>query len=213
MGGHFDSRQKFKKKPNLIHFLCSKTYKYARIYSPGTSVTISAWICLWKILKSQTMTIRSKTHPKTTKWKASHFGLSKIPINNIQSSNWIGQQIHLHLCFQRPSIMGITDTANATCADYHSPFSCWGDYYYIPDCQTKTSPKKHKGIQGPVGWSERTHRHHLYKTVRPLQWVSWYDTKQSDGKAPIMLELRGIPSSPLMPWIPGPLLHWVLSMG
>ena len=46
-----------------------------------------------------------------------------------------------------------------------------------------------------------------------------YDTKQSDGEAPVMLELLGVQSNPLLPSLPGPL--WprvvapdrVLSMG
>ena len=46
-----------------------------------------------------------------------------------------------------------------------------------------------------------------------------YDTKQSDGKAPIMLEFGGMQSTPLLPLLLGPL--WpevvapdrVLSMG
>ena len=46
-----------------------------------------------------------------------------------------------------------------------------------------------------------------------------YDTKQSDGEAPVMLELWGMQSTPLLPSLPGP--SWprvvvtdrVLSMG
>ena len=46
-----------------------------------------------------------------------------------------------------------------------------------------------------------------------------YDTKQSDGEAPVMLELWGIRSTPLLPSLPGPLCPGVftpdrvLSMG
>ena len=32
-----------------------------------------------------------------------------------------------------------------------------------------------------------------------------YDTKQSDGEAPVMLELWGIRSTPSLPLLPGPL--------
>ena len=39
----------------------------------------------------------------------------------------------------------------------------------------------------------------------PLQWVSWYDTKQSDGEVPVMLGLWGIWSTPSLPLLPGPL--------
>ena len=41
-----------------------------------------------------------------------------------------------------------------------------------------------------------------------------YDTKQSDGESPVMLELWGMQSTPSLPSLPGPL--WpgrILSMG
>ena len=40
-----------------------------------------------------------------------------------------------------------------------------------------------------VGWGCRIHRLHFCRDVRPPQWVSWYDTKQSDGEVPVMLDL------------------------
>ena len=46
-----------------------------------------------------------------------------------------------------------------------------------------------------------------------------YDIKKSDGEAPVMLELWGVQSTPLLPSLPGPLwfgmvaLDKVLSMG
>ena len=53
----------------------------------------------------------------------------------------------------------------------------------------------------------------------PPPECSGYDTKQSDGKASVMLELWGMQRNPLLPLLPGPL--WprvvapdrVLSMG
>ena len=39
----------------------------------------------------------------------------------------------------------------------------------------------------------------------PYQWVSWYDTKQSDGETLVMLELWGMQSIPLLPLLPGSL--------
>ena len=33
--------------------------------------------------------------------------------------------------------------------------------------------------------------------------MSWYDTKQSDGEALVMLELWGMQSTPLLPLLPG----------
>ena len=51
------------------------------------------------------------------------------------------------------------------------------------------------------------------------QGMSWYDTKQSDTEASVMLELSGMPNTPSLALLPGPL--WpevvasdsVLSMG
>ena len=73
---------------------------------------------------------------------------------------------------------------------------------------------------GAVGWGCRTHRLHLCRGVRPPpNECPDYDTKQSDGEVPVMLELWGMQSTPLLPLLPGPLLprmvapDWVLSMG
>ena len=63
---------------------------------------------------------------------------------------------------------------------------------------------------GPVGWGYRTHRLHLCSGVRLPQLVSRYDTKQSDGQAPLMLELWGMRSTSLLPSLPGPLWPEVL---
>ena len=72
-----------------------------------------------------------------------------------------------------------------------------------------------------VSWGRRIHRLHLCRGVKPpsIQWVSWYDTKQSDGEVPVMMELWRRWSTPLFPSFPGSL--WptvvapdrVLSMG
>ena len=71
-------------------------------------------------------------------------------------------------------------------------------------------------------WLERgcrVHRLYLWRGVRPPQWVSRINTKQSDGEVPVTLELWGKRSAPSLPLLPGPL--WlgviaqdrVLSMG
>ena len=59
----------------------------------------------------------------------------------------------------------------------------------------------------PVGWGCRIHRILLLcRGLRPpLQRVSWYDTKWSDGEVPGMLELWGMQSTPSLPLLPGPL--------
>ena len=75
-------------------------------------------------------------------------------------------------------------------------------------------------VCNPVGWLCRIRQLYLCRGLRPPpQWVSWYDTKQTDGEGPVMLELWGMRSTPSLPSLPGPL--WpgvvapdrVLSMG
>ena len=73
----------------------------------------------------------------------------------------------------------------------------------------------------PVGWGCRMHQLLLCRGVRPptTNECAGYDTKQSDGKTPVMLELWGMWSIPSLPSLPG--LLWpqvvepdrVLSMG
>ena len=59
----------------------------------------------------------------------------------------------------------------------------------------------------------------LQRGKTPPQRVSWYDTKQSDGEVPAVLELWGLRSTPSLPSLPGPLWPGVvppdraLSMG
>ena len=47
--------------------------------------------------------------------------------------------------------------------------------------------------------------------MRLPQRVSCYDTKQSDGKVPVMLEVWGMRSNPLLPSLPGPLWPGVIA--
>ena len=49
----------------------------------------------------------------------------------------------------------------------------------------------------PIGWGYRIHRQHLCWEVILTQRVFWYDTKQSDDKAPVMLCI--MQSTPLLP--------------
>ena len=60
----------------------------------------------------------------------------------------------------------------------------------------------------PVGWGSRIHRLHLCRGVspHPPNECPGYDTKQSDGETPIMLELWEIGSTPSLPLLPCPLL-------
>ena len=52
----------------------------------------------------------------------------------------------------------------------------------------------------PVGWGCKIHR-----GVRLPNECPRYDTKRSDGEAPVMLELWGMRSTPSLPSLPGPL--------
>ena len=57
------------------------------------------------------------------------------------------------------------------------------------------------------------------EVLNPLNECPGYDIKQSDGEAPVMLELWGMGSTPSLSLLPGPIWpevvapDWVLSMG
>ena len=66
----------------------------------------------------------------------------------------------------------------------------------------------------PVGWSCRIHRLLLCRGVRhspPPNECPGYDTKQSDGEVPAMLELWGMWSTPSLSSLPGPLWPGVVA--
>ena len=57
-----------------------------------------------------------------------------------------------------------------------------------------------------AGGGCRIHWLHLCRGIRPLpNECPGYDTKQSDGEVPAMLELWGMRSTPSLPSLPGPL--------
>ena len=65
----------------------------------------------------------------------------------------------------------------------------------------------------PVGWGYRIHRLllcRLGKTL-PHNGCPEYDTKQSHGEVPVMLELCGMWSTPSLPSLPGPLWSGVVA--
>ena len=66
-------------------------------------------------------------------------------------------------------------------------------------------------LRGPVGWGCRIHHLHLCKGARLPQRVPWYDTKQSDRKTSVMLELWAMWSCHLLPPLPGPLWPGMVS--
>ena len=58
----------------------------------------------------------------------------------------------------------------------------------------------------------RIHQLHLCKEVRPpLHEYPRYDTKQSVGEVPVMLELWGMHSTPSLPSLPGSLWPGVVA--
>ena len=76
------------------------------------------------------------------------------------------------------------------------------------------------GLKGPVGWGCRIHQLLLFRGIRPpSNKCPGYDTKQSDGEVPVMLELWEMQITPSLQLLPGPLLprmvapDRVLSMG
>ena len=67
-------------------------------------------------------------------------------------------------------------------------------------------------IYCPVSRNWRIHRLLLCRGVRPPRnECPGYDTKQSDGEVPVMLELWGIRSTPSLPSLPGPFCPWVVA--
>ena len=63
-----------------------------------------------------------------------------------------------------------------------------------------------------VGWGCRIHRQLLRRRVRPpTNEYPAYDTKQSDGEVPAVLELWGMRSTPSLPSLPGPLWPGVVT--
>ena len=65
-----------------------------------------------------------------------------------------------------------------------------------------------------VGWGYKIHQLLLCWKVRPTpNKCPGYDTKQSDGEVPVVLELWRMRSTPLLPLLPGPLWPGVVAPG
>ena len=78
----------------------------------------------------------------------------------------------------------------------------------------------HKELSCPVSCGCTIYQLYLCRRVRPPpNECPGYDTKQSDGEVPVMLEIWGMQSIPSLPSLPGSLwpgvvaLDKVLSMG
>ena len=67
--------------------------------------------------------------------------------------------------------------------------------------------------KSPVGWGCRMHRLLFCRGVRtpPPNECPGYDTKQSDGEVPAVLEVWGMQSTPSLPSLPGPLWPGVVA--
>ena len=109
---------------------------------------------------------------------------------------------------------------NGTCSDsFKQSFKCAHQYngnkYELIQFGHLT-----KMTESQAGWGSRIHQLLLFRGVTPLSnECPGYSTKQSDGKAPVMLELLGMQSTPSLSSLPGPLwpkvvaFDKVLSMG
>ena len=64
----------------------------------------------------------------------------------------------------------------------------------------------------PVDCGCRIHQLHHSRGIRPPNECPGYDTKQSDGKVPVMLEFWGIWSTPSLPVLPGTLWPRVVAI-
>ena len=67
-------------------------------------------------------------------------------------------------------------------------------------CKKKVSSLHLLGLN-----NSRIHQLHLCREVRTPNACPGYDTKQSDGVTPVMLELLGVQSTPSLLLLPGPL--------
>ena len=66
----------------------------------------------------------------------------------------------------------------------------------------------------PVSWGDRIHQLLLCRGVRrpPSNECPGYNPKKSDGEVPVILELWGMQSTPLLPLLPGPLWPGVVAL-
>ena len=65
----------------------------------------------------------------------------------------------------------------------------------------------------PVGWGCRIHRLHLCRGYNRFNECPRYNTRQSGGEFPVMLELWGMRSTPSLPLLPDPLWPRMVASG
>ena len=90
---------------------------------------------------------------------------------------------------------------NSVCAGYYSIKSFYSLSYLY----------ERPPLYCPVGGGSRIHRLLLCRGLRPPHECPGYDTKQSDGDVPAVLELCGMQSTPSLPSFPGPLWPGVVA--
>ena len=73
---------------------------------------------------------------------------------------------------------------------------------YTSSCQNIARYFTHSN-KSQVGWGCRIHQLYLCRVLHSLNKCPGYDIKQSDSDVPVMLELWGKQSTPLLPSLPG----------
>ena len=79
-------------------------------------------------------------------------------------------------------------------------------------CEILVGTQSWRIVLCPVSWGCRIHWLHLCGGIRPPpNEYPGYDTKQSDGEVPAVLELWGMRSTPSLPSLLGPLWPGVVA--
>ena len=106
-----------------------------------------------------------------------------------------GNKWVLHI-LQRSSITRTSQSDSRAIFPHQCKLLCWStaEFYHI--C---TGPMDDRDE-----WWERIREDiNLLHLCWLLQWVSWYDTKKSDGEASVVLELWEMQRTSLLPSLPG----------
>ena len=119
-------------------------------------------------------------------------GTSSTPIISPAEVSSIRHKLHLMVRLQ---FLRSEEFAVPLYCNYNQVYSAW-------NCSTSWGPIYRR----PVGWDSRIHWLHLCRKVRSTHKCSWYDTRQSNGEAPLKLEPWGMRSTPSLPSLLDP--HW-----
>ena len=164
-----------------LHFMSRQLYKGARIV--GLSLTMLSLLLLHVL----TSTVWS---PKTFRGVDDY---QWVPTINIPSDTRGGTLNVMVIATKMKSVTWVQILDKAVCVSLHT-------------LGKGMNPSVLSSVIGcPVGWGCRILQLLLCRGVRPPNECPGYDTKQSDGEVPVMLELWGMQSTPLLPSLPGPL--------